>query len=232
VYIIFFLYLCALICAFGNYKDNMKQNFYLFACMVMCMVGCATPKQLTMFTGMPESVAEPQVQDYTIDPEDVLNISFSTVLGDGAQPYNSAGSRFIVRKDSTIKIPVIGSIHVVGMTTDELTNYLEARLVGQIKQPIVHVTMPEAVISVLGEVSNPSAIISSRPIRLTEVLSRVGGPTRYARLDNVLVQRCEGGVLKSYRINLKEDDLSLSPCYFLRKGDVLYIAPGTAKKLY
>jgi len=205
---------------------------FLSALLALCLMGCVSPKQLTLFTDTPESAAEPPVPVYTIDPGDEVQIVFTTLLGDGAHPYNSAGTSYVVRNDSTITIPVLGRVHVAGMTTLELSEYLQHQVAGQIKQPIVHVDITSASICVMGEVGATTRLSAKHPIRLIEVLSLVGGPSQYARLDNVLVQRREGGVLKSYRINLKQDNLSQSPCYYLVKGDLLYISPRIAKKVY
>jgi len=205
------------------------KKMWIIGMGLLCLTACTTPKQMTLFAGKSESSLAPLVPVYVIDPGDVLQVEFSTITGEGAQPYNSAGTSYVVRNDSTITMPVLGRIRVAGMTTTELVNDLEKRVMGQIKQPIVRVEITNATISILGEVERPATIDAKHPIRLVEALSIVGGPTKYARLDNVLVQRNEGGMVKSYRINMTKDDLTHSPCYYLHKGDVLYIAPRLAK---
>ena len=57
-----------------------------------------------------------------------------------------------------ILFPVFGKIHVTGMTTEELRDYLIGRISATVKDPLVTVSLMSFNVVVAGEVSTPTSI--------------------------------------------------------------------------
>ncbi len=197
----------------------------MIAFLAVILAGCSTPRQMTLFSGNGSSFKLPPLPVYTIEPGDVLGISFSAIDKEAVAPYNSSGTEYTVKDDGTVNMPVLGDIYLVGMSTDSAEMYLTNLVSSQVREPIVRMMINNASVTILGEVQRPARLLAIHPITLIEALGDVGGLTANARCKDVLVQRRENGQTKQYRINLLTDELLHSPCYYLQKGDVVYVAP-------
>lgn len=139
---------------------------------------------------------------------------------------------YLVDSDGNIDFPILGKIHVAGMTRKELTTYLKQRLIDEdyIKDPIVTVQFLNFKISVMGEVNRPGSFdINSDRITLLEALSKAGDLTIYGRRDRVAVIREVDGVRTILYHDLRSSDIFQSPCYYLQQNDIVYVEPNKAK---
>lgn len=139
---------------------------------------------------------------------------------------------YLVDSDGNIDFPILGKIHVAGMTRKELTTYLKQRLMDEdyIKDPIVTVQFLNFKISVMGEVNRPGSFdISSDRITLLEALSKAGDLTIYGRRDRVAVIREVDGVRTILYHDLRSSDIFQSPCYYLQQNDIVYVEPNKIK---
>lgn len=146
--------------------------------------------------------------------------------------YNQRILGYLVDSDGDIDFPILGKIHVAGMTRKELTGYLKQRLIDEdyIKDPIVTVQFLNFKISVMGEVNRPGSFdISSDRITLLEALSKAGDLTIYGRRDRVAVIREVDGVRTILYHDLRSSDIFQSPCYYLQQNDIVYVEPNKAK---
>ena len=71
--------------------------------------------------------------------------------------------------------------------------------------------------------------VPSEKISLLEALGFAGDLTVYAKRDNVLVIREEGGQKMIKRINLNSQELFNSEYYYLKSNDIVYVEPNKAK---
>ena len=139
---------------------------------------------------------------------------------------------YLVDSGGDIDFPILGKIHVAGMTRKELTTYLKQRLIDEdyIKDPIVTVQFLNFKISVMGEVNRPGSFdINSDRITLLEALSKAGDLTIYGRRDRVAVIREVDGVRTILYHDLRSSDIFQSPCYYLQQNDIVYVEPNKAK---
>lgn len=146
--------------------------------------------------------------------------------------YNQRILGYLVDSDGDIDFPILGKIHVAGMTRKELTEYLKQRLMDEdyIKDPIVTVQFLNFKISVMGEVNRPGSFdISSDRITLLEALSKAGDLTIYGRRDRVAVIREVDGVRTILYHDLRSSDIFQSPCYYLQQNDIVYVEPNKIK---
>lgn len=144
---------------------------------------------------------------------------------------NSKQQTYIVDKSGDIIFPVLGKLHVEGMTTSELAEMLTQEIAKDVEAPYVRVELVNFKIKVLGEVDKPGSYkIDSERISILDALAEAGDMTVYGRRDNVLLIREENGVRSYHRLNLNDSKILESPYFYLQQNDVVYVEPGDAKK--
>lgn len=146
---------------------------------------------------------------------------------------NSGVTGYLVNHDGDIIFPVLGKIHVVGLTHNDLAALIETRLVeeGHIKDPKVTVKLMNFKVSVLGDVTRPGQlVIDGERLTIFEALSMVGDLTIYGQRQNVTIIREENGVRTIGELDLSSKDVFNSPYYYLHQNDVVYVEPNMRKK--
>lgn len=212
---------------------------------------CATPKVAyfqDVQPGTPEQVLNRL--DIRVRPEDKISIivnskdpllmelfnlpTVSRQIGSGSSGSSSQGiSGYTVDKSGNIDFPVLGAVHVAGMTREEIASYIKEELVEKnlVKDPIVTVEFQNLTVSVLGEVASPGRYnIDKDRLSLLDAISMAGDLTINGKRDNVLVQREENGKKVLYKVDLNSGlDLYASPVYYLQQNDIIYVEPNSMR---
>ena len=127
-----------------------------------------------------------------------------------------------VRPDGKIAFPLIGEVEVAGRTPADLRERLTEGYERFITAPAVSVVIREInsrKVFVLGEVEESGAYDILRPTRLLQALAMAGGLTEYAKKDQVVVLREDGGRDVRFEVSIRaitsgrqiEDNLLLRP---------------------
>lgn len=148
-------------------------------------------------------------------------------------PGNSVVSGYLVNHDGDIIFPVLGKIHVVGLTHNELAALIEQQLIsqGHITDPVVTVKLLNFRVCVLGDVVRPGQlVVAGERLTIFEALSMVGDLTIYGQRHNVTVIREENGVRTIGEVDLSSQSVFDSPYYYLHQNDVVYVEPNMRKK--
>lgn len=148
--------------------------------------------------------------------------------------YSQGVSGYTINDDGDIEFPVLGTIHVAGMTRNDVECYIKNRLRDEelVKDAIVTVDFMNLGYSVLGEVAHPGRFYIDRDdITLLDAISRAGDLTILGERRNVLVQRMVDGQMKSFYVDLcSASDLYRSPVYYLQQNDIIYVSPNEMRK--
>lgn len=143
-------------------------------------------------------------------------------------------SLYTVDANGNIDFPLIGTIHIGGMTRNEIADYVTKQLEdGNIaRNPVVTVEWANAGVTIVGEVSRPGLYQLSRDVTtLPQALGMAGDLTIQGRRDNILVVREENGKTISYRVDMTDGDKLLSsPVYYVKQNDYIYVEPNNMKK--
>ena len=243
---------------------NLAGGILALSMGAMLLTGCTTPKNVAYFQDLDETVIAEAAHRRAIrvQPEDKLSIIvnskdptlaalfnlpvISNRLGQN-NTYNGTGavarnysqnaegiSSYTVDPQGNIDFPVLGEIHVGGMTRSEVAAFIKGELVGRdlIKDPTVTVEFLNVGISVMGEVNNAGRYDMNRDnITILEALALAGDLTIQGKRENVLVIREENGEMKSYRLDLTNGgEMLKSPGYFLKQDDIVYVEPNGVRK--
>lgn len=228
-------------------------------------LGACTPKNITYIQDFNEGVVIENAtrKAMTVQPEDKLSIIVhskdpelaalfnlpvisnnvnnitSRTSGTSASQRNygvSQGvSSYTVSADGTIEFPVLGTLHIGGMTRNEIAAFIKGELIGKnlIKDPTVTVEFLNSGVSILGEVRSPGRYDMNRDnITLLEAIALAGDLTIQGKRENVKVVREEvDGTMRIYEMDLTQGDkLMSSPGYFLKQNDVIYVEPTNIRK--
>lgn len=185
--------------------------------------------------------------DARIMPKDQLTISVNTTTPEASAPFNlvqqggasgSAGGGSLmpclVDNDGYINYPIIGKLHVSGLTKSECEQLISEKIrpyMAETENPIVTVRMSSYSVSVLGEVNTPGSFLVSREkISIFEALAQAGDLTIYGVRDKVkLIREDATGKKQIVTLNLNDANIINSPYYYLQQNDIVYVEPNNVK---
>ncbi|NJY64069.1 polysaccharide export protein [Salinimicrobium sp. CDJ15-81-2] len=230
----------------------MKLRFPLLGLLALLLAGsCVSGKKITYYQNMEavEKEASAAKKSLEIMPNDLLTISVAAENLEAVQPFNlpvigmpSTGDAtrvsgqpqlqtYLVDSEGNIEFPVLGTVHVAGMTRQELSQKLQKKIAVYVQNPIINIRIVNFQVTVLGEVANPGTFsIPDEYLSLNKALGFAGDLTIYGKRENVLIIR-EGLEGKTYNyVDLTDADLLNSPFYYLQQNDVVYVEPNNAQK--
>ncbi|MCM1138974.1 MAG: polysaccharide export protein [Muribaculum sp.] len=231
--------------------------------LLFITTSCSTPKNITYFPELNTGAivqAERQLE-IRVKPEDKLSIIVNTQdpalsalfnlvqiqnrIGGTTSSTRTVGSAntsngnqiayYTVDSFGDINFPVIGKIHIAGMSREEIANYIVEELVGRdlVKDPIVTVEFANTGISVIGEVASPGRYEFNKDrLTIIDAIAMAGDLTINGLRENILVMRNVGyGKQEAYRVNLLNvQELASSPVFYLQQDDIIYVEPNDKKK--
>ena len=234
----------------------LKTSFgWIMAILSLSLLSCSTPKNIDYFQDVHTGtiIKTANINDIKIKPEDKLSIVVSTqdpalsslfnltnsqmaptAISSYAQGGNEA-SYYTVSPFGDINFPVLGQLHIVGMTRSQLASFIERNLISQelVQQPIVTVEFVNTGISVLGEVNSPGLYSFNKDhMTIIDAIAVAGDLTMRGKRENILVMRKNAeGVQQGYRIDLTNmQELANSPVYYLQQDDIIYVEPNLRAK--
>ncbi|MBX3256828.1 MAG: polysaccharide biosynthesis/export family protein [Chitinophagaceae bacterium] len=233
-------------------REKLNVLPFLFVSIIVCFSSCVDTKKAAYFYGIGDTtILSPYnaVPEPVITRNDILTISVSSANPEADIPFNTPNtmastqggnlgalaqqtSGYLVNPEGIIQFPVLGNIKVGGMTKNEIKEMLTKELSDRklLVDPVVNIRIINFRVTVMGEVRNPSVVsVPSEKMSLLEALGMAGDLTVYAKRDNVLLIREEGGQKVIRRINLNSQDLFKSPYYYLKSNDIVYVEANAAR---
>ncbi|MGD2081431.1 MAG: polysaccharide export protein [Chromatiales bacterium] len=136
-----------------------------------------------------------------------------------------------VRPDGFITAPLMEEIPAAGKTPSELARDLEEALSVYVRDPLVTVMVNGFVgdyadqIRVLGEASQPKALLYRDSMTLLDVMIQVGGLTQFAAGNEATIARKEEGELEQFRVRIDDliKDGDITANVDMKPGDILII---------
>ena len=173
---------------------------------------------------------DPELADLFNLPIVTHRVGTSSLSAGGSQQV----SNYTIDANGDIDFPILGTVHVAGLTREEVAAKIKGELTGQslVNDAVVIVEFANISFSVLGEVRNPGRFnIDRDDLTLLQALGAAGDLTIYGVRENVLVQRTEGNKVKNYRIDLTSMDSAIkSPGFQIQQNDVIYVSPNDKRR--
>lgn len=229
------------------------KKIFLLLLIPLFIGGCSSYKK-SIYLRNDEVLEKAQQNNkqyvYRVMPKDELTITVSTSdpassvpfyrkIGQGKDQASSAQGMnnaklldYLVDNEGNIDYPVLGKLHVAGLTTRECEALIRKELKQYLNEvPNVTVRTSNYKISVLGEVKSPGTYtVSDERINIFQALALAGDMTVFSVRDDVQLLREDSlGNRRVLHLDLTSADIALSPDYYLQQNDIVYVKPTKAK---
>ncbi|MBR3878132.1 MAG: polysaccharide biosynthesis/export family protein [Bacteroidaceae bacterium] len=222
------------------------KNLLLSLFAAILLASCATQKTITYFQDLEPggTVAITPVQEIRLKPGDQFTVHVNSKDKELVAPFNlsieniNAGGgqtllAYTVDNEGYIDFPMLGKLHVEGMTRDDLSKHIKKQLLDgkHVGDPVVIVEFKNQQFSVIGEVKSPGKFdIKKDRITILDAISMAGDLTIQGKRENITVLREEYGVQRAYTLNMNDAaQLHMSPAYYLQQNDIVYVEPNKTK---
>ena len=207
--------------------------------IITTIIGCSSSKEVTYWQNI-DSIslaASKGLYDAHIMPKDELTILVQTTDPAISEPFNIRFQQgysdtqhhgFLVDNNGYINFPIIGKIHVAGLTKTECEKLIKRKIrpyLAHNENPLVLVRMSSYRITVIGEVNRPGVIpVSTEKISIIEALAQAGDMTIYGKRNNIILIREDiNGEKHKIRLNMNDANIINSPYYYLQQNDIIYV---------
>ena len=162
----------------------------------------------------------------------LFNQNYSPTASSGAETGSSsaggASNGYLVDIiTGEIKLPLLGIIKADSMTKLQLEKEIILRAREYLNEdPIVNIRYLNFKVTFHGLVASPgSKVFTSERVTFLEALGEAGGIEPGGNLKNILIIREQNGKRTMHTVDLTKGDFFNSPNYYLKQGDVVYVAP-------
>jgi polysaccharide export outer membrane protein len=209
--------------------------------MIFC--ACTSQKKLIYFQGEIPPLNKDSIYTIRIYPGDMLSINIFTINaeaypflsttnqpgGDNRSPYEKG---YLINEKGEVKLPLVGSVSLMGMTLSEATTLLEKKFQDYIQDPIVTIKKLNFKVTVLGEVNKPGTIpVMDEHVTLPEILGMAGDLTQFADREKLRIIREENGERKDIYVDLTDAKSLTASVYYIHPNDIIYIQAMKRKAL-
>lgn len=232
----------------------------IVAFMLVSMTSCVSTKKIVYFQGADTIYNQAQriMQQYELrikpsdqilikitcpDPELLAVFAQDVIMGTSSTTNStnitSAGSMsnaygFTVSNQGEVKLPGVGNVKVMGLTTEECAVLIEekikeARLIGK---PEVSVRLLNGRVSVLGAVKNPGIVnLTSERNSVLDVIAQCNDIDDTGLRYKVQLYREENGERVLYDLDFTKANVFDSPAFYVQQNDVIYVTPNKSKSV-
>lgn len=223
----------------------MKKSF-LFLLLMASFSSCIDSRKIVSFQASPTTdsavfaawVDKPYIP--VLQSGDILSIFVTSSSPEVAKYFNfserpeeqnSMANSYIVDANGMVRLPLVGFVHMSGLTTAEAHDTLTRRLEKYLLNPTIKISIRNYRVTVMGEVMHPGIVTTiNESITLPEAIALAGDLTVYSQRDNILVIREENGQRIFGTVNLESREVFASPYYHLHSNDIIYVQPMKTKK--
>ena len=226
-------------------KTRNLLGFMIF--FVLLTASCTTPRTLGYLLDMEYNKDYPAAPapELTIQIEDRLSIQVFSEKAELSAPFNTLLTitdlanktikepvlTYTVDRDGNIDFPVLGKLHVEGLTLKEIEKLIEGEIVarGYIREPVVNAELDNFQVTFIGGGGGGGGgimQIQGHSFNLLQAMARIRGNTNeQINIKEVTVIRTQNGVRTAYAVDMQKKALFDSPVFYLQQNDVIYYKP-------
>lgn len=226
-----------------------KYKLFTFHCslftLAILLASCMSTKNVTYFQNKEsvDAALSKGLYDAKIMPKDVLQIQAFSMTPGSAEPFNllkltgsatttTSGQStiydYLVDNNGNIEYPVIGTIHLAGLTKSQAEELIKSKIqpyLAENENIVVHVRMINYKYAVLGAVKNPGMFTTqNEKVSILEAIAQAGDLTMFAERDKIFLIRENSEGQKDYhQLDISQANIVNSPYYYLQQNDVVYV---------
>lgn len=183
---------------------------------------------------VPASLLQEPTEAFKLGPGDKLDIEIVGETGSRAETF--------VTPDGKLYFNLLPGMEVAGLTTQQLKQQLDEKLVQYYKHPQVSVTLLDAVsqrVWVLGRVNQPGIYPMTRPLRVLDAVSLAGGlfTSRFTGTTEELADLSHSFLIRQgqrlpvdFQKLIRDGDLSQN--IYLQPNDFVYLPSSLTNEVY
>lgn len=221
-------------------KTNKITLFLVLVALAIVSSSCVTSKQVRYLQDMPlEGMPLNEALEATVAPYDELRIVVTSNTGKNDElikPFNAmqnAGAGYgggnyymgyLVDGDGNIEFPVLGMIHVAGLTRLQLQDTIASQLIrnGYLKDPLVVARFMNFRVFFLSSSGGRVLNITNERCTFLEALAMSGGLDWYTRRDRIGVMREVNGKRVVHYLDPRSTDIFDDEFYLLQQNDIIF----------
>ncbi len=223
-------------------KTNKLVLFFALIALMMASTSCVTSKKVRYLQDMPKAgMPLNDALEATVAPYDELRIRVLSNTGkddellkpfnamnDGGLTSGGGGNTnlngYLVDADGNIEFPVLGEIHVGGLTRLQLQDTIASRLEsnGYIKNPLVVARFLNFKVFFLSSSGGKVITISNERCTFLEALALAGGLDWYTRRDRIGVMREVDGKRVIHYLDPRSTAIFDDDFFVLQQNDIIF----------
>lgn len=239
-------------------KQMKIKNLLLIAATALLLASCGTTGKEVVYVQNIDEIPSAQLQnavtqagDFTLKPGDMLHINVSGSNDEVVKPFNkiqyvsgignssyNIGDRttifYLVDDNGNIDFPVLGKLHVVGMTKQRLEDYIASLIYPRYltEKPGVECRIQNFKVFCIGEFGTTGVLNAENGrLNLIEAIAMSHDLSMQARRDNILLIRTDANGQRTIkRFNINDANIFSMPEFQLQQNDILYVEPNKYKK--
>lgn len=219
---------------------NKRKLFLLLSLVAIIFMAssCVTSKSVRYLQDMPkEGIPLNEALEATICPYDELRIRIYSDGGDEdelVKPFNIMGNTFstnsqygvgyLVDARGNIQFPILGDLHVEGLTRLQLQDTIKSHLVtnGYISNPLVIVRFMNFKVFFLGSTGGKVINIANERCTFLEALAMSGGLDLYTRRDRIGVMREVNGKRVIHYLDPRSTSIFEDDFFLMQQNDIIF----------
>lgn len=236
-----------------NHKMKKLSKILFVSILVLTFASCKHQEYLYLADMKGDDAAYVVANRHTtrIQDDDRLKITVSCKNPELAAPFNVSSAAVKVTPDGTvstpgsddnvyrvdrdgdINFPVLGKLHMAGMSLIEASDMIRDKIIAgnYIKDPIVTIEFKNFHYTVLGAVGgNGTYTVDGDKVTILEAIAQAGDLAANADLGRIAVIRESDGKRKVYDLDIRSTDIFNSPAFYLAQNDIIYARPNEKKK--
>lgn len=222
-------------------KTNRITLYFLLVLLAISASSCVTPKNVRYLQDMPKyGLPLNESLEATVAPFDELRIMvlsntgkddellkpFNAVqsMGQSSGGLGSSMSGYLVDAEGNIQFPVLGKLHIEGLTRLQLQDTIAAQLIrnGQLKEPFVIARFLNFKVFMLSSSGGRVINITNERCTFLEALALAGGLDWYTRRDRIGVMREVDGKRVIHYLDPRSTDIFNDEFFVLQQNDIIF----------
>lgn len=220
-------------------KTNKSTFYFLLIALAVSATSCVTTKTVRYLQDMPTyGMPINESLEATVAPYDELRIyvlsntgkddelikPFNVLGGNLSQNYVNQGMGYLVDAEGNIQFPVLGKLHVQGLTRLQLQDTIAAQLIrnGQLKDPLVVARFLNFKVFMLSSSGGKVINVTNERCTFLEALAMAGGLDWYTRRDRIGVMREVNGKRVIHYLDPRSTEIFNDEFFVLQQNDIIF----------
>ena len=164
------------------------------------------------------------------NPETNMETTTSNAFEKFITPGGAYLYGFEIDSQGYIKLPLLGTIRVSGVTQSEAESLIQRTADKSLNDATVKVKLLNFKVTVLGEVREPGIYYNyNNTMTILDALAMANGNTDFATIHKVMVIRANPEGNKPYLLDLSSKDAYASEAFYLHPNDYVFVQPDRHK---